>query len=294
MVQTSQSRRHVESAPRASRRGQGHGVSSMADGPGRSGACRKGGRGLVLERTAKRLIDVLASSVLLVLLAPLLLVLAAIVRLTMGSPALFRQWRPGLYGKPFVLYKLRSMTSACDREGRPLPDSERLTRIGRFLRKTSLDELPQLWNVLRGEMSLIGPRPLLMQYLARYTPEQSRRHEVLPGVTGWAQIHGRQALAFSRRLELDVWYVDHWSLRLDFEIAWKTVVNVLRADGVRLDQKPEEVDDLGLYTHAEATYSVITATRRRPAEGRRPAARNREARFDAADAGCRGNRPGSP
>jgi len=241
----------------------------------------------------KRLIDFLVAFVLLLVLAPLLLVLAAMIRLTLGSPVLFRQRRPGLHGKPFVLYKFRSMRFAYDRDGQPLPDQERLTPVGCFLRKTSLDELPQLWNVLRGEMSLVGPRPLLMQYLARYTAEQSRRHELPPGMTGWAQIHGRQALAFSKRLELDVWYVDHWSLRLDFKIAWKTVINVLRAEGVRLDQKPEEVDDLGLYTHPESNHSAFT-TRRKPAEGRRPAAGSTEARSGPASDGCPENRPASP
>jgi sugar transferase EpsL len=210
-----------------------------------------GRRGLAMTRITKRLIDAAVALVLLLLLGPLLLVLAAIICVTMGRPVLFCQRRPGLCGNPFVLYKLRTMRPARDHDGRPLPDHERVTPVGRFLRKTSLDELPQLWNVLRGDMSLVGPRPLLTQYLARYTPAQSRRHEVRPGITGWAQIHGRQTVAFSRRLELDVWYVDHWSLWLDFKIICKTIVTVLRAEGVKLDQRVEEVDDLGLYVHPE-------------------------------------------
>jgi lipopolysaccharide/colanic/teichoic acid biosynthesis glycosyltransferase len=199
----------------------------------------------------KRLLDLSAALVAAVVLAPVLVMAAVLIRLTMGSPVLFRQRRPGLYGKPFVLCKFRTMRFAYDHHGQPLPDPQRLTRLGRLLRKTSLDELPQLWNVLRGEMSLVGPRPLLMQYLDRYTPEQARRHDVRPGITGWAQVHGRQTLCFSKRLELDVWYVDHWSLWLDVKILGKTVLNVLRAEGVKLDQKAEEVDDLGLYTHPE-------------------------------------------
>jgi lipopolysaccharide/colanic/teichoic acid biosynthesis glycosyltransferase len=204
-----------------------------------------------MTRKIKRLLDFFVALVALVVLAPVLVVVAAVIRLTMGSPVLFCHRRPGLNGEPFVLYKFRTMRVAYDREGQLLPDEKRLTWVGRLLRKTSLDELPQLWNVLVGQMSLVGPRPLLMQYLARYTPEQRRRHEVRPGITGWAQVHGRQTLPFSKRLELDVWYVDHWSLWLDVTILWKTILNVVRAEGIKLDQKVEEVDDLGLYSHPE-------------------------------------------
>jgi lipopolysaccharide/colanic/teichoic acid biosynthesis glycosyltransferase len=150
----------------------------------------------------------------------------------MGSPVLFVQERPGLGGRPFRLVKFRTMRHATAPDGAPLPDADRLTPLGRFLRATSLDELPQLWNVLRGELSLVGPRPLLMQYLARYTPEQARRQDVLPGITGWAQVNGRNALAWDEKLALDVWYVDHWSLGLDLKILVRTLGKVLRRDGI--------------------------------------------------------------
>jgi len=169
---------------------------------------------------------------LLLLLAPLLLGLALLVRLAMGSPVLFCQKRPGLHGKPFVMYKFRTMRDMCDAQGNLLPDSQRLTRLGRFLRSTSLDELPELWNVLKGEMSLVGPRPLLMEYLDRYTPEQMRRHEVLPGITGWAQVNGRNAISWNERFRLDVWYVDHWSLWLDLKIIALTIWKIIRKEGI--------------------------------------------------------------
>jgi len=159
---------------------------------------------------------------------------------------LFRQQRPGLHGQPFTPYKFRTMTDARDAQGNLLPDAERLTPLGRFLRSTSLDELPELVNVLKGEMSLVGPRPLLMAYLDRYTPEQNRRHEVRPGITGWSQINGRQGIPFSKRLELDCWYVDHQSFLLDLRILLLTIPQVFRAQGVILGQKVEEVDDLNL------------------------------------------------
>ncbi len=163
----------------------------------------------------KRLFDFLLVTVTLPVMLPLGLVVAALVRLRLGSPVLFQQQRPGLDARPFMLLKFRTMTDARDASGALLPDADRLTPFGRWLRSTSLDELPELWNVLRGEMSLVGPRPLLMQYLDRYTPEQARRHEVRPGMTGWAQVNGRNALSWERKFELDVWYVDHASLRLD-------------------------------------------------------------------------------
>jgi len=168
----------------------------------------------------------------LVLAAPVLLGVAAAVRLRLGSPVLFAQERPGLGGRPFILYKFRTMRDAVDAEGEPLPDEQRLTALGRFLRKTSLDELPQLWNVLRGDMGLVGPRPLLPEYLALYTPEQRRRHEVRPGITGWVQVNGRNAVSWDERFRLDVWYVDNRSLALDLRILALTVKKVLVREGI--------------------------------------------------------------
>lgn len=181
---------------------------------------------------AKRLFDLLLTLLLILPAGLLLIVLALVVRVRLGSPVLFRQERPGLRGEIFTLYKLRSMRDALDAEGRPLPDEQRLTPLGRFLRASSLDELPELWNVLRGEMSLVGPRPLLVAYLERYSPEQARRHEVLPGITGWAQVNGRNALSWEDKFRLDVWYVDHWSLGLDIRILALTLWKVLRREGI--------------------------------------------------------------
>jgi sugar transferase EpsL len=180
----------------------------------------------------KRVFDIVVSAVALTVLAPVMGLIALAVWRTMGRPVLFRQARPGLHGKPFVMYKFRTMRDLRDAEGNLLPDEARLTPFGRWLRSTSLDELPELLNVLRGEMSLVGPRPLLMEYLERYTPEQARRHEVKPGITGWAQIHGRNNLSWEERLRLDVWYVDHWSLWLDLKILWRTLWMVLRREGI--------------------------------------------------------------
>lgn len=180
----------------------------------------------------KRVFDVLASGIgLLILVLPLAL-LAWLVRLKLGSPVLFTQVRPGLHGKPFLMVKFRTMTNASDACGVLLPDAERLTSFGRFLRASSLDELPELWNVLRGEMSLVGPRPLLMEYLSLYSPEQARRHEVRPGITGWAQVNGRNAISWADKFALDVWYVDHLTLWLDLRILWLTVRKVLVRDGI--------------------------------------------------------------
>ena len=180
----------------------------------------------------KRSIDFLLSFIALVAFSPLLLVLAILVRLLLGSPVLFRQTRPGLGGRPFRLIKFRTMTDGTDADGVLLPDSERLTAFGRMLRATSLDELPELWNVLKGDMSLVGPRPLLMEYLDLYTAEQARRHEVRPGITGWAQVNGRNALSWEDKFALDIWYVDNQSLWLDVKILFKTLVSVVRRDGV--------------------------------------------------------------
>ena len=180
----------------------------------------------------KRAIDVVGASVCLLIVSPVMLLAALGILLAMGPPILFRQMRPGLRGHPFVLYKFRTMLDL-PQEGRDaVPDAKRLTRLGRFLRTTSLDELPGLFNVLRGEMSLVGPRPLRMQYLDRYTPEQMRRHEVKPGITGWAQINGRNAITWEEKFKLDVWYVDHWSLWLDFKILAMTVWKTLRLEGI--------------------------------------------------------------
>jgi sugar transferase EpsL len=165
-------------------------------------------------------------------LSPVLLGLALLVRVKLGAPILFRQMRPGWHGRPFIIYKFRTMTDAHDAAEQLLPDADRLTKFGRFLRSTSLDELPELFNVLKGDMSLVGPRPLLMQYLDRYTPEQARRHEVRPGITGWAQIKGRNAITWEQKFELDVWYVDHASLVLDVKIIALTAWKILKREGI--------------------------------------------------------------
>ena len=180
----------------------------------------------------KRVFDLLAASLALLFLALPLLALAWLIRHKLGSPVLFRQVRPGLYGQPFEMIKFRTMTDERDSSGALLPDAQRLTSFGRFLRASSLDELPELWNVLRGEMSLVGPRPLLMEYLPLYSPEQARRHEVRPGITGWAQVNGRNAISWADKFALDVWYVDHRSLWLDVRILWMTVRKVLVRDGI--------------------------------------------------------------
>jgi len=180
----------------------------------------------------KRIFDLALTTPGAILISPIILIIALLVRVKLGAPVLFRQVRPGLGGKLFTLYKFRSMRDAKDANGQPLPDSERLTRFGRFLRATSLDELPELWNVLRGEMSLVGPRPLLVEYLPLYSPEQARRHEVRPGITGWAQINGRNAISWQEKFALDVWYVDHWSVWLDIRILALTLLKAIRREGI--------------------------------------------------------------
>jgi lipopolysaccharide/colanic/teichoic acid biosynthesis glycosyltransferase len=180
----------------------------------------------------KRLLDVLVSALGLLILALPLAVLVWLVRRKLGSPVLFRQVRPGIHCQPFEMVKFRTMTDERGPDGALLPDAQRLTSFGRFLRASSLDELPELWNVLKGEMSLVGPRPLLMEYLPLYTPEQARRHEVRPGITGWAQVNGRNAISWADKFALDVWYVDHRSLWLDVQILWRTVRKVLVRDGI--------------------------------------------------------------
>lgn len=180
----------------------------------------------------KRLFDFVGAATGLIILSPLIAAVALLISLSMGRPIFFRQRRPGLHGRAFGLLKFRTMTAASSPDGRLLPDGERLTRTGRFLRSTSLDELPGLWNVLTGEMSLVGPRPLLMVYLDRYTPQQARRHEVKPGITGWAQVNGRNAIGWDEKFALDIWYVDHHSLWLDIRILAATVMRVIRREGV--------------------------------------------------------------
>lgn len=184
------------------------------------------------QEALQRSFDVVGAGAALVVLSPLLAVLALFVRLQMGSPVLFRQARPGIHGQIFEILKFRTMTDARDAHGDLLPDADRLTAFGRFLRRSSLDELPELVNVLRGEMSLVGPRPLRVEYLPLYSPQQARRHEVRPGITGWAQVNGRNAVSWNEKFELDVWYVDHRSLALDVKILWATVAEVLNGRGV--------------------------------------------------------------
>jgi sugar transferase EpsL len=180
----------------------------------------------------KRVLDRTAAALLLVVASPLLAVIAVLVRARLGRPVLFRQPRPGLHGRPFTLLKFRTMTDARDRDGVLLPDADRLTRLGRALRASSLDELPELVNVVRGQMSLVGPRPLLMEYLDRYNTEQMRRHDVRPGITGWTQVSGRNALSWEEKFALDVWYVDHWSFALDLRILARTVPSLLARRGI--------------------------------------------------------------
>lgn len=184
------------------------------------------------KRFGKRLIDVGVTAIALALMWPVLLGLSMLVQLKLGAPVFFRQTRPGLHGRPFQLIKFRTMRTAFDVQGNLLPDAERLTRLGRWLRATSLDELPELWNVLRGDMSLVGPRPLLMEYLPLYSTEQARRHEVKPGITGWAQVNGRNTLSWEEKFELDVWYVEHQSFWLDIKIMAFTIRKVLLREGI--------------------------------------------------------------
>ena len=195
----------------------------------------------------KRAFDIAASTSALVLLSPVLAITAYKVKKELGSPVLFRQTRPGLYGKPFEMIKFRSMKDATDKEGNALPDSERLTEFGKKLRASSLDELPELWNVFKGDMSLVGPRPLLMEYLPLYNAEQAKRHNVRPGVTGYAQVNGRNSLSWEDKFKLDTWYVEHQSLCLDMKILLKTVKKVIIKDGISAE--------------GEATMTKFTGTK---------------------------------
>lgn len=184
------------------------------------------------QHYGKRWLDLAVTLPLLVILAPVFLLVALLVRIKLGAPVLFCQQRPGLHGRPFFMYKFRTMTDARDAQGNLLPDAERLTAIGVLLRSTSLDELPELFNVFKGEMSLVGPRPLLMEYLEHYTPTQARRHAVRPGITGWAQINGRNAISWEAKFALDVWYVEHQSLWLDLKIIGQTLNKVFQREGI--------------------------------------------------------------
>ena len=184
---------------------------------------------------AKRAFDLVAAMAALVVLGPIIAVVAVLVRIKLGSPVFFRQQRPGRFGQPFEMIKFRTMRDAVDALGQPLPDAQRLTRFGRALRATSLDELPEIINILRGEMSFVGPRPLLMQYLPLYSPEQFRRHAVPPGLTGWAQVNGRNALSWDEKFALDTWYVDNRSFALDLAILWRTLRKVLFREDISAD-----------------------------------------------------------
>ena len=194
----------------------------------------------------KRLLDIVIASSALVLLSPVYALVAYKVKKNLGSPVLFRQLRPGLYGKPFEMVKFRTMKDALDLDGNPLPDSERLTAFGKMLRSTSLDEMPELWNVIKGEMSIVGPRPLLMEYLPLYNEQQAKRHNVRPGITGYAQVNGRNAISWEKKFELDTWYVENRSLWLDFKIMLKTVQKVIAKDDISAE--------------GEATMSKFTGT----------------------------------
>ena len=185
-----------------------------------------------LQRSLKCIADRGVAAIALAILSPVLLIVAIAIYIRMGSPVLFAQPRPGKKGRIFTFYKFRTMTSDRDSEGNLLPDEQRLTAFGQFLRHTSLDELPQLWNVLKGDMSVVGPRPLMVEYLTRYNPQQARRHDVKPGITGWAQINGRNTITWEEKFKLDVWYVEHWNLWLDLKILLQTVWKVLQKEGI--------------------------------------------------------------
>jgi sugar transferase EpsL len=209
----------------------------------------------------KRLLDLALAVPAVIVGAPVFILVAVLVRIKLGSPVLFRQVRPGRHERPFTIYKFRSMTDARGADGELLPEMDRHTRFGRLLRRTSLDELPELFNVIRGEMSLVGPRPLLLEYIGYYSPEDNRRHEVRPGITGWAQINGRNELLRSERLALDVWYVDHLSLRLDLRIIGTTLAQVVHSTGVRVDQNVVDIDDVGLHPNSRLRQARDHAVR---------------------------------
>lgn len=199
----------------------------------------------MLSRLIKSLIDRLVAAIMLIFLSPFIGILAIVIRLNMGSPIIFSQPRGGKNNSTFTFYKFRTMTDERDSEGNLLPDMERLTPLGEFLRQTSLDELPQLWNVLVGDMSFVGPRPFIAVYLERYTPEQARRHSVRPGITGWAQINGRNSITWEEKFQLDLWYIDHWSLWLDLKIIAQTVSKIVSKEGVDEDQNTTMTEFMG-------------------------------------------------
>lgn len=196
----------------------------------------------------KRLLDIIIASIALILLSPLYFIVARKVKKNLGSPVLFRQIRPGLHGKPFEMIKFRTMKDAVDEQGNPLPDSERLTPFGQMLRSTSLDEMPELWNVIKGDMSIVGPRPLLMEYLPLYSPEQAKRHDVRPGMTGHAQVNGRNAIGWEEKFKLDTWYVENQSTWLDFKIMFKTVYKVLAKDDISAEGEATMIKFTGTKT----------------------------------------------
>ncbi len=198
-----------------------------------------------MKKVIKRFLDIILSLALIIILSPLFLLLYLLVTFQLGSPVLFRQERPGLHGKVFTMYKFRSMTDKKSANGNLLPDSERLTGFGKFLRSTSLDELPELFNILKGNMSFVGPRPLLVRYLDRYTPEQARRHEVKPGLTGWAQVNGRNAISWEEKFELDVWYADNWTIWLDLKILLLTIWKAAKREGISAEGEATMKEFLG-------------------------------------------------
>lgn len=205
----------------------------------------------VYRRHGKRMFDLLLTIPGALCISPIIFGTALVARWRLGSPVLFRQVRPGMHGRPFTMLKFRTMTDGRDESGALLPDDQRLTKLGRFLRSCSLDELPELWNVIRGDMSLVGPRPLLMQYLERYTAEQARRHDVRPGITGWAQINGRNALSWDDKFKFDVWYVDNCSLWLDIRILWTTFVKVMKREGISNKGCETMPEFLGSHSNAQ-------------------------------------------
>ena len=202
----------------------------------------------------KRIFDILLAGLGLIVLSPVFILIAIAIRIKLGRPVMFKQMRPGLQGRSFFMYKFRTMTDKRDENGVLLPDEMRLTRLGKFLRSSSLDELPELFNVLKGDMSLVGPRPLLMQYLERYTPDQARRHEAKPGITGWAQVNGRNAINWEEKFALDVWYVDNCSLWLDVKILFMTVVKVFRREGISAEGEATMAEFMG---NINAQYSEL-------------------------------------
>jgi lipopolysaccharide/colanic/teichoic acid biosynthesis glycosyltransferase len=204
----------------------------------------------------KIVLDRIVAAIALLIFSPLILMIAIAIYITMGKPIIFSQPRPGQYGRIFTFYKFRTMTHKRDSDGNLLPDEQRLTAFGQFLRQTSLDELPQLWNVFKGDMSFVGPRPLMVEYLDRYSPEQARRHEVTPGITGWAQVNGRNAISWQEKFKLDVWYVDNWSLWLDLKILFLTVLKVLQRQGISQPGRATMEEFKGKYTEQSDTSSL--------------------------------------